>query len=126
MNRSEQIEEAAEGRGCYSAFVEGAEWADANPQEWPTRRHVEEICKLQREQLAQIKACLDVAVEALKFYAGQYEYGGKKWIEWNPHVCDSYSGLQYAPDWDGSLQDEPQDFAVKALAKIAELQKEKE
>lgn len=61
----------------------------------------------------------EALVKALKFYVG-----GKaedKVIEWNPHVCNSYTGLQYAPDWLGEMQNEPGEIAANALAAHKEL-----
>lgn len=57
-------------------------------------------------------------VEALRFYSTAPEEKINGQIEWNPHVCDSYSGRVYAPDWDGDIQDEPNEIAAKALAAL--------
>lgn len=75
----------------------------------------ETICLLFEDDARKIKADRDRLVEALEFYEGK---GGIKagHIEWNPHVCDKYSGLGYAPDWDGNVQDEPWEVASRALA----------
>ena len=60
----------------------------------------------------QLQSKLDKACEALEFYAGTKD---GKWVD---HVCDSYSGLNYAFDWNGDTQDEPHEVAVKAIAEI--------
>ncbi len=53
-------------------------------------------------------------ITALEFYSG---VGDKeRVIEWRPHVCDSWTGQGYDPDWNGSLQTEPGEIAIKALA----------
>lgn len=49
--------------------------------------------------------------EALKFYAGLKDGG-----EWADHVCDSYSGQTHTFDWNGEIQDEPDEVAKTALA----------
>jgi hypothetical protein len=71
-----------------------------------------------REVSPELDAAYAECERALKFYSGQLQYEGKNYIEWNPHVCDSYSGLRYAPDWPGDLQDEPGEIAEKALAAL--------
>lgn len=63
----------------------------------------------------------DILIDALKFYSTPPNEKVKGQIEWNPHVCDKYSGLEYSPDWDGDLQDEPNDIAVKGLKAVGEL-----
>lgn len=68
-------------------------------------------CKLQ-DEVNMLKTKLKVAEDALEFYAGTKD---GKWVD---HVCDSYSGLNYAFDWNGDTQDEPHEVAVKALAEI--------
>lgn len=75
-------------------------------------------------ELSRLVDALEVAERALEFYSGE---GGiaKRNIEWNPHVCDSYSGRQYAPDWLGEMQDEPGEIAQKARAEIARMLEEK-
>lgn len=50
--------------------------------------------------------------EALKFYGKSHPQG-----EWIDHVCDSYSGLAYAFDWPGDVQDEPWEVAERALSR---------
>lgn len=67
------------------------------------------------DRLAEEKAKSQKLVEALEFYSTDTNEKVIGQIEWNPHVCDQYSGLMYAPDWDGSLQDEPNEIALKAL-----------
>ena len=56
--------------------------------------------------------------KALQFYSTKTNEMIDRQIEWRPHACDSYSGTQYAPDWDGDMQDEPGEIAQKALASV--------
>ena len=55
---------------------------------------------------------IDKMGDALEFYAGKRD---GKWVD---HVCDSYSGLRYAFDWNGDTQDEPYEVAERALSLI--------
>lgn len=82
MNRKEQIQEAS---GCYEgdsddryAFIQGAEWADANPTEMEkvlarirninTRDSLNNIRVLE-QKLTEVERQRDIAVEALEFYS---------------------------------------------------------
>lgn len=52
--------------------------------------------------------------ETVNFYSSN---ANRQCIQWGEiHVCDSYSGGNYLPDWDGDLCDEPWEPADKALA----------
>lgn len=77
-----------------------------------------EIAERDGKDYPELKAKLAIAVEALQFYSTAPDCVVEGQIEWRPHVCDSYSGQQYAPDWDGSLQDKPNEIASEALSKI--------
>lgn len=70
---------------------------------------------------AALKEKLDMASEALKFYAAYPDNEFK--TKWQNHVCDSWSGQTDTFDWDGALQDEPFEIAREALQKIGEHQK---
>ena len=59
---------------------------------------------------------LQIAVEALKFYAAYPDNEFK--TTWQSHVCDSWSGLTDTFDWDGALQDYPFEIARKTLSKL--------
>lgn len=60
---------------------------------------------------------------ALDFYTGVGGTDSRR-IEWNEHVCDSYSGIQWAPDWLGEMQDEPGEIAIKALDRFEKFKTE--
>lgn len=124
MNRREQIEEAAKAHtdkgggpsdtchNCqvfnWAGFVTGAEWADQNPDQSPkvfdpklnayTNDVLGDLEKT-KDQLFQTKAALDVAVGALDFIKG--------------FDCKNGSAQVMCND------------AKKALARIAEMEKEK-
>jgi hypothetical protein len=52
--------------------------------------------------------------ETVNFYSSN---ANRQCIQWGEtHVCDSYSGGNYLPDWDGDLCDEPWEPADRALA----------
>jgi len=67
--------------------------------------------------ITKLLSALEIANEALKFYAAHD--GNEFKTRWLSHVCDSWSGLTTTfVDWDGALQDEPYEFARSAQEKI--------
>ena len=72
------------------------------------------------EEFEKLKEQNRIMREALEFYAGFEQNKEDYKSKWWEHVCDSYSGEEWAFDWEGHLQDEPWGVARKALKQIEE------
>lgn len=77
-------------------------WADCNECMMIVNSKWSEV-KVPRAEIEKVRG-------ALRFYAGLDGSG-----EWVNHVCDSYSGLVSAFDWNGDDQDAPDEIAKTSL-----------